>query len=60
MRRLHNWYKQVTEEGHQFLMVSIIEEHFYREDYVAIEMVEFFQLFNQDALNKSLLSCYCL
>ena len=59
-RRLHKWYEEVTEEGRQFLMVSIKEEHFYCEDVVAIEMAEFFQLFNQDALDKSLLCCYCL
>jgi hypothetical protein len=60
MRRLQKWYEQVTEEGRQFLMVTIKEEHFYCEDTVAIEMAEFFQLFSQDTLEKSLLCCYYL
>jgi hypothetical protein len=60
MCKLQKWYEQVTEEGRQFLMVSIKEEHFYHEDAVAIEMAELFQLFSQDTLEKSLLCCYYL
>jgi hypothetical protein len=44
----------------EFVLMKIIEDHFLGEDLVHIEFDEFFQLFNQDALDKSLLSAYVL
>ena len=41
-------------------MVNVKHEHYYHEKALAIEYPELFQLFNQDALDKSIVSCYCL
>jgi len=61
MRRLHEWYMQASKEGNNMLMAAIREEHYFRgNDELHIEFEELFQLFNQDALDKSLVSCYCL
>jgi hypothetical protein len=60
MRRLHDWYMKVAKEERKFIMVKVKMEHYYREDLICIEIDELFQLFNQDALDKSLVSSYCL
>jgi hypothetical protein len=39
----------------EFVLMKITEDHFLGEDLVHIEFDEFFQLFNQDALDKFLI-----
>jgi hypothetical protein len=56
MRRLHNWYMKVAKGEREILLLKISKEHFLGEDLIHIEFVELFQLFNQDALDKSLVS----
>ena len=41
-------------------MVQVEEDHYFHKKALAIEYSELFQLFNQDALDKSIVSCYCL
>ncbi|KAK1629315.1 hypothetical protein QYE76_003630 [Lolium multiflorum] len=60
LRRLHNWYMEKCKDGKNWIMVAITDEHYGRNDVMNIEFCELFQLFNQDALDKSLLSAYCL
>lgn len=60
MRRLHNWYLREVKAGRESLMVKVKPEHYFHGNDVWIEFPEIFQLFNQDALDKSLVSCYCL
>jgi hypothetical protein len=60
LRRLHNWYLDACKDGQNWIMVAIRDEHYGRTDVMNIEFCELFQLFNQDALDKSLLSAYCL
>jgi len=60
MRRLHDWYMQAVKEDIAYLRVAVREEHFYREDTINIELEELFLFYNQDALDKSLISAYCL
>jgi hypothetical protein len=60
LRRLHNWYMDACKDGKNWIMVAITDEHYGRNDVMNIEFCELFQLFNQDALDKSLLSAYCL
>ena len=60
MRRLHDWYMQVTQEERIMLMVQAQEEHYFRKEEICIMLEELFQLYNQDAIDKSLVSCYCL
>ena len=60
MRRLHDWYMKVAKQEQTMLMVAVKEEHFLQEYEVHIDFPELFQLYNQDALDKSLVTCYCL
>ena len=61
MRRLHEWYMQASKEGTIMLMVAVKDEHYFRvSDEICVMFEEFFQLYNQDALDKSIVSCYCL
>ena len=56
MRNLHEWYKREIKVGRESLMVKVKPEHYYHGNYVWIENEELFQLFNQKALDKSLVS----
>ena len=60
MRRLHEWYMKEVKNGREMLMVKVKEEHYFYENELIIEFAEIFQLYNQDALDKSIVSCYCL
>jgi hypothetical protein len=61
MRRLHEWYMQASVEGSIMLIVAVREEnYFHGNDEIYIDFEELFQLFNQDATDKSLVGCYCL
>ena len=60
MRLLHNWYKKITKEGTISIMVAVKEEHYFQEYAVSVEFTELFQLYNLRALDKSIISCYCL
>jgi hypothetical protein len=44
----------------EFVLMKITDDHFLGEDLVHIEFYEFFQLFNQDTPDKSLVSAYVL
>ena len=61
MYALHQWYMDITKiSNRESLMVNVKEEHYYHEKALAVEYSELFQLYNQDALDKSIVSCYCL
>jgi hypothetical protein len=60
MRKLHKWYLQAAKGTQDFLLMKITKGHFLGEDLVHIEFDELFQLFNQDELDKSLVSAYVL
>ena len=60
MRRLHEWYMKEVKNGREMLMVKVKEEHYFYENELCIEFSEIFQLYNQDSLDKSIVSCYCL
>ena len=58
---LHQWYMNITKISDRLsLMVNVKEEHYFHEEAVSVEYSELFQLFNQDALVKFIVSCYCL
>jgi hypothetical protein len=50
----------VAKGEREILLLKISKEHFLGEDLIHIEFEEIFQLFNQDALDKSLVSSYVL
>ena len=60
MRTLHTWYRNATKTGIQGLMVGVKEEHYFQEYAVNVDFAELFKLYNLRALEKSILSCYCL
>jgi hypothetical protein len=61
MRRLHDWYLKASEEGTNYIIAYIKDEHYFNGDEeIFIEFEELFQLYNQDALDKTIVSCYCL
>jgi hypothetical protein len=61
MYELHKWYMHITKTtNRESLMVKIKAEHYYHEKDLWVEFSELFQLFKADAIDKSLVSCYCL
>ena len=62
MRRLHNWYMHATRAGANWIVLRVTKKHHGKDkdDMISIEFDELFQLFNQDALDKSIISAYCL
>ena len=63
MRRLHDWYLKICREsgGRSTLYVKVKKEH----DLIGIDLLpvpfeEFYQFFNQLALDKTTVACYCL
>ena len=61
MRRLHEWYLQACRNSERYFTVSLRDEHYFRgKEEINLELEELFQLFNQDALDKAVISCYCL
>ena len=63
MRRLHDWYLKICREsgGRSTLYARVKSEH----DLVGIDLLpipfeEFYQFFNQLALDKTTVACYCL
>ena len=63
MRIFHDWYMKTCREseGRNILMLRVKQEH----DLVGIELLnvpfeEFFQFFNQKALDKLTVTCSCL
>jgi hypothetical protein len=60
MRNLHAWYSNATKKGIESIMVRVKEEHYFQEYSVSVDFGELFQLYNLRALDKSIISCYCL
>ena len=61
MYELRDWYMKITKiSNRESLMVNVKKDHYLHEKVVSIEYSELFQLYNQDALDKSIVSCYCL
>ena len=61
MYELHDWYMKITKiSNRESLMVQVEEDHYFNKKALSVEYSELFQLFNQDALDKSIGSCYCL
>jgi hypothetical protein len=52
---------EALKEGKNWITLGINDEHYFRgNDDVNIEFAELFQLYNLDALDKSIISAYCL
>ena len=61
MRELHNWYMKYSLERNIMFVAHIKDSHFHRRmDDVWIELENLWDLYHQDALDKSLLSTFCM
>ena len=60
MRNLHQWYLRAVKAEQIMIVAKVPAEYFFRAEEVHVDFSELFQLFNLDALDKSLMSCYCL
>ena len=59
MYELHQWYMNITKISNRESLMVVKKDHYFHEKAVSVEYSEL-QLFNQDALDKSIVSCYCL
>ena len=60
MRRLHSWYMADSKKGGNWIHLGYKDEHYGRSGVVMIEFSELFQLYQQEALDKAVISAYCL
>jgi hypothetical protein len=61
MRKLHKWYMEASQHGQNWIILGINDEHYFHgTGDINIEFAELLQLYNHDALNKSMISAYCL
>ena len=61
MRRFHEWYMDTCRSGKDTLTLIVKEEHdLVGIDLLSITFEEFFLFFNQKALDKIIITCYCL
>ena len=60
MRKLHDWYMEEAKKGRIMIVAKVPHEYYFREDEVHVDFSKLFQLYNFDALDKTLMSCYCL
>ena len=61
MRQFQAWYKDTVKETDKVaLQMAVKEEHYFQEYSVVLYFAEIFQLYNLRALDKSIISCYCL
>jgi hypothetical protein len=60
MRYLHTWYLNEAKNGRTMIVARVPWEYYGRPEDIHIDFDELFQMYNCDALDKSLMSCYCL
>lgn len=61
MQDLHDWYMKASAKGLSALLLRIGDQHLFRgDDHIMIEFLEFWFLFRQDALDKSLIAAWVL
>jgi hypothetical protein len=60
MRYLHTWYLNEAKNGRIMIVARVPREYYGRPEDIHIDFDELFQMYNCDALDKSLMSCYCL
>ena len=60
MRKLHNWYLQVTKVERKIILMKVTKDHYIGQDQVQIYLKELYMLYKLDALDLSIVSTYCL
>jgi hypothetical protein len=57
---LHTWYLNEAKNGRIMIVARVPREYYGRPEDIHVDFDELFQMYNCDALDKSLMSCYCL
>ena len=57
MRNLNEWYLRADR---MFIVAKVPREYYFRPEEIHVKLEELFQMYNFEALDKSLMSCYCL
>jgi hypothetical protein len=60
MRYLHTWYMNEAKNGRIMIVARVPREYYGLPEDIHVDFDELFQMYNCDALDKSLMSCYCL
>jgi hypothetical protein len=61
MRRLHKWYMEASAESKNWIYAGYKHHHYDHGDgFLLIKFLELFQFYQQDALDKIIVSAYCL
>jgi hypothetical protein len=60
IRHLHVWYLNDAKNGRIMIVASVPREYYGRPEEIHVEFEELFQMYNCEALDKSLMSCYYL
>jgi hypothetical protein len=60
MRQLHARYWTASKNGRIMIVVTIPWEYYGRPEEIHVDFEEHFQMYNCEALDKSLMSCYCV
>ena len=60
MRRLHDWYMYASRNQRIMIVLQVPKDYYFRPDEIHVEFAELFQMYNFEALDKSLMSCDCL
>ena len=62
MRALHDWYMDEIRHNpdRKWIVMDVAPEYYFKKDEIHIEFNELFQLYHFDAIDKTLMSCYCL
>ena len=61
MWRLHEWYMKMSNDETIMFAIQIKDEHYFRgADDIWIEFISLYELYNQDAIDKSLISAWVL
>ena len=61
MRRLHKWYMEASARDENWIYIGYKDEHFgHGPGEIMIEFEELYQLYQQDDIDKAIVSAYCL
>ena len=61
MRKLHDWYMEKSANSENWIYAKFQNEHYgHGQGFDLIEFSELFQFYNGDAIDKSIVSAYCL
>lgn len=61
MRLFHEWYMAESAQGRTMFALILKDEYFHRgEEDIWLEFEDLYNFYHQDAVNVSLMSCWCL